>query len=74
MTTFNELVNNTPQNDIEKDALRILTWADRPYMDDGRPGRYLEDFLSENGEKEVCPIDAAMGCPVSRGQGIWIKP
>jgi hypothetical protein len=70
--TFNELVNNTPKTAIEKDALRIMTWADRPYMDDGRPGRYLEDFLAENGEKEVCPIDAEMGCPVSRGRGIWV--
>ncbi len=72
--TFNELMRQTPQTSLEKYAHRIMTWADRPYMEDGRPGRYLEDFLAEHGDKEVVPIDAKMGCPVSKGKGIWIKP
>ena len=73
--TFNELTKDqSPKTAIEKDTLRILTWADRPYMDNGRQGRYLADFLAEYGEMQVCPIDAVMGCPAARGRGIWIKP
>ena len=72
--TFNELVKNKkPTNDIEQEALNIMLWSDRPYIDDGQLSNYLVDFLSSHGDKEVCPIDASMGCPVTAGKGIWIK-
>jgi len=72
--TFNELVKNKkPVNEIEQEVLDIMSWANRQYIDDSKLGNYLVDFLSSHGDKEVCPIDASMGCPVTTGRGIWIK-
>lgn len=74
MTTFNELaatLKNNPVLDNNFDTTATTLWnANRHYMDDGKEGNYLKDFLLLHGHKEICAIKFIPGSPVSAGAGI----